>query len=99
METTIQFVNTEKNKIAENLVLEKLDQLYKHFDWIIRAKVFFKEEKDTNGKGKLCDVTISCPGPPIFASSNEETLEAAVAETIKDLTVQLNKRKSERQLH
>ena len=29
METTIQFVNTEKNKIAENLVFEKLDQLYK----------------------------------------------------------------------
>tara|TARA_R110000868_G_scaffold157599_1_gene384972 strand:- start:8114 stop:8413 length:300 start_codon:yes stop_codon:yes gene_type:complete len=99
METTIQFVNTEKNKIAENLVLEKLDQLYKHFDWIIRAKVFFKEEKDTKGKGKLCDINMSCPGPQIFATSNKETLEAAVAETIRDLTVQLNKRKSERQLH
>jgi ribosomal subunit interface protein len=99
METTIQFVQTEKNGSAENLALEKLNQLNKHFDWIIRAKVFFKEEKDTKGKGKICDITLSCPGPLIFATSNEETLEAATAETIRDLTVQLNKRKSERHLH
>jgi ribosomal subunit interface protein len=99
METTIQFVHTVKNTTAENLMFEKLDQLSKHFDWIIRAKVFFKEEKDTKGKGKICDITISCPGPQIFASSNEETHEAAAAETIRDLTAQLNKRKSEMNLH
>jgi ribosomal subunit interface protein len=99
METTIQFVHIEKNSTAEDLVFEKLAQLSKHFEWIIRAKVFFKEEKDSGGKGKICDITLSCPGPQIFASSNEETFEAAVTETIRDLTAQLNKRKSERQLH
>ncbi|UQD56759.1 HPF/RaiA family ribosome-associated protein [Flavobacterium sp. K5-23] len=99
METTIQFVQIEKNTTAEDLVIEKLNQLSKHFDFVIKAKVFFKEEKDTKGKGKICDITLSCPGPQIFASSNEETHEAAAAETVRDLTVQLNKRKAEMSSH
>lgn len=76
-----------------------LEQLGKHYDWIIRADVKFKEEKGTYGKGKICEVTLSCPGPRIFASSNKDTFEAAAAKTTRDLEVQLRKRKSEMQSH
>jgi putative sigma-54 modulation protein len=97
MEITTQFVQTETNGTADDFVFDKLENLSKHFKWLIRAKVIFKEEKSSNGKGKICEVILSCPGPQIFASSNEQTFEIAVAETVKDLEIQLNKRKSEMQ--
>lgn len=99
METIIQFVQTDNNAAAENLVIDKLENLSAKYDWLIRADVFFKEEKGTYGKGKICDIRLSCPGPRIFASSNEETFELAVAETIRDLEVQLKKRKGEMHSH
>lgn len=99
MESIIQFVQTEKNITAQQLVLEKIEQLSEKYDWLIRADVFFKEEKDTYGKGKICEIRLSCPGPRIFASSNEASFEASVAETIQDLGVLLEKRKSEMSTH
>ncbi len=99
MESIIQFVQTEADNTAKKLVLEKIEQLSKKYDWLIRADVFFKEEKDTYGKGKICEIRLSCPGPRIFASSNEASFEASVAETIRDLEIQLEKRKSEMNTH
>lgn len=95
MESIIQFVQTETNETAKKLVQEKLEQLFEKYSWLIRGDVFFKEEKDTYGKGKICEIRLSCPGPRLFASSNEESFEAAVAESINDLSIQLEKRKSE----
>ncbi|MEZ7504846.1 HPF/RaiA family ribosome-associated protein [Flavobacterium sp. Arc2] len=99
MEIITQFVQAETKNTADALVFEKLEQLGKHYKWIIRADVKFKEEKGTYGKGKICEIILSCPGPQIFASSNEDSFEAAVAETIRDIEVQLKKRKSEMQTH
>jgi ribosomal subunit interface protein len=95
MEITTQFVQTEPNDTANDLVFEKLETLAVHYDWLIRANVFFKDEKSSNGKGKICEIILSCPGSQIFASSDEESFEMSVAETIRDLEVQLRKRKSE----
>lgn len=95
MESIIQFVQSETNDTAKQLVLEKIEQLSKKYAWLIRADVFFKEEKDTYGKGKICEIRLSCPGPRLFASSNKESFEAAVAETMRDLEILLEKRKSE----
>jgi ribosomal subunit interface protein len=95
MEITTQFVQTEPNDTADELVFEKLETLATHYDWLIRAQVFFKDEKSSDGKGKICDIILSCPGPQVFASSDEESFEMSVAETIRDLEVQLRKRKSE----
>ena len=99
MEITSQFVQIPQNKTADDLVSKKLENLANHYDWIIRAKVIFKEDKSDNGKGKICEVMLSLPGPQIFASSNQESHEVAVAETIKDLEIQLKKRKSEMKSH
>jgi putative sigma-54 modulation protein len=99
MESIIQFVQTETDDTTKQLVLEKMEQLSKKYDWLIRADVFFKEEKDTYGKGKICEIRLSCPGPRIFASSNEESFEASATETVRDLEAQLEKRKSEMNTH
>jgi len=93
MKYTIQFVQTETDGSAENLVIKKIERLSRKFQEIINADIFFKEEKDTHGKGKICEIRLSLPGPRVFASSDEETYEAAVAETIRDLERQLAKKK------
>lgn len=99
MKTNIQFVNTEAKPSAEELVQRKLDKLENKYDWIISADVMFKEEKSTNGEGKTCAIAISLPGPQIHASSNEDSFEAAAAETVRDIDKQLKKRKAEMQSH
>ena len=95
MESIIQFVQTENNPRAKELAIKKINQLAEKYDWLIRADVFFKEENDSQGKGKQCEMRLSCPGPRIFASSKEESFESALSETVRDLEVQLEKRKSE----
>lgn len=93
MEIIVQFVNAEKSVSAEGLCRKKLEALGAKYDWVIRADVFFKEEKESAGKGKICDIRLSAPGPRIHAASDEGSFEAAVAETISDLEIQLEKRK------
>ncbi len=95
MDIIVQFVHADKNSAIETQVKEKLEDLKSKFDFIIRAEVFFKEEKADIEKGKICDIRLSLPGPRVHASSNESSFHAAVAETIRDLEKQLNKRKSE----
>lgn len=99
MKTNIQFVHSETKLSAEQLVQRKLDKLENKYDWVIAADVMFKEEKSTNGKGKVCAIELSLPGPKIHASSNEDSYEAAAAESVRDIEKQLKKRKAEMQSH
>ncbi|HHC80341.1 MAG TPA: 30S ribosomal protein S30 [Flavobacteriia bacterium] len=95
MEINIQFVKMPTSEHMEAFAIKKLKKLAKKYDWIIRAKVFLKLEQKPKGKGKICDIQLSVPGPRIFASSNEDSFEAAVDETIRDLQIMLKKRKKE----
>ena len=65
------------------------------YEWLIRADVFYKEENNKKGKGKVCEIRLSLPGPRIFAFSDEETFEAATDETLRDLDKQLQRRKKD----
>jgi ribosome-associated translation inhibitor RaiA len=51
------------------------------------SDVKFKEEKSLMERQDM-EVMLSCPGPRIFASSNEDSF-STVAETVRDLEVQL----------
>ncbi len=94
MKTNIQFVHMDTNIYVQELVIKKLKKISDKYDWIVSADVFYINEKDTHGKGKVCEIRLSVPGPRIFASSNEESFEKATDATIHDLQVQLKKRKS-----
>jgi putative sigma-54 modulation protein len=74
-------------------VTEKLDLLYEKYDWLIKAEVHFEVEHNDKTKGKICKIELSAPGPRIFARSNESNYEDSVKRTIKDLEIQLKKRK------
>lgn len=93
MQIIYEYNNVMASQGLENLVKEKLEDLEKKYDFVHRADVFFKTENRTNDKEKICDIRLSMPGPRIFASTNAETFQAALAETIMDLEDQLEKRK------
>ncbi|MCK5442052.1 MAG: ribosome-associated translation inhibitor RaiA [Maribacter sp.] len=94
MTIDIQYVQMATSEAMDSLLTTKLNKLAKKYDWIIRAQVRFKQENDPTGKGKICEMELSAPGPRIFAQSNEDDFEKAAAQTIKDLEKQLSKRKA-----
>jgi len=94
MKTIIQFVNMPTSETMEAYTIKKLERLHKVYDAIIALNVFFKKENDSKGKGNICEMEISIPGPRLFASSNEKNFELAVKNTISDLEKQLEKRKA-----
>ena len=93
MTINIQYVQMDKSEAMNAYVNDKLQKLGKKYDWIISCEVHFVKENDPTGNGKICKMELSIPGPRIFAVSNESTFENAVKKTIKDLEVQLKKRK------
>ncbi|TRZ44318.1 ribosome hibernation-promoting factor, HPF/YfiA family [Robertkochia solimangrovi] len=99
MTINIQFVRVDKNNFASALMEKKLEKLAEKFEWIIKAEVIFKEENDRKGKGSICEVTLSVPGPLIFAASKAENHEKALDQTINELKTQLNKRKAGMKAH
>ena len=99
MEVIVQFVKMPTSETMETFVRERLEKLEKKYDWIISADVFYKLENDPTGKGKICDIRLSVPGPRIFATSDEKSWEAATDETIRDIEKQLKKRKSSMATH
>ena len=82
-------------------VTDKLENLGKKYSWVISADVHFEHVNTPKGKdkGKVCKMELSLPGPRIFATSEEEKYEEAVKRTIKDLEVQLKKRKETYKTH
>lgn len=99
MKITVQFVNIDRSPYVEELLMKKLNKLFKKYEWIIQANVFFKMEKGSAGKGKICEIRLSVPGPRIFAFSDEDSFEKATDETINDLKRQLKTRKGEMKPH
>ena len=99
MTINIQYVHMATSEAMDEYVINKLNKLGKKYDWIIGAEVHFQVQHDPKGKGKICKMELSLPGPRIFATSNERNYELAVKETIKDLIVQLKKRKKIFQTH
>lgn len=100
MKMNIQFVQMDTNLNVEELLVKKLQKISKKYDWIVSTDVFYIEEKDTNsGKGKICEIRLSVPGPRIFASSNEDSFEKATDKTVRDIEVLLKKRKATMKSH
>lgn len=93
MTINIQYVQMPTSESMNAFVTEKLNKMADKYDWIIRAEVFFKQENDPTGKGKVCEIQLSAPGPRLFAKSTEEHFEKAAVATLEDLERQLKKRK------
>lgn len=95
MDARFQYVKLDRSEALEDFTQKKLDKLENRYDWIISAEVHFKKHEPEEPKGYICNISLSGPGPIIFAESNEESFEAAAAETVRDLERQLSKRKGQ----
>ncbi|MCL5127983.1 ribosome-associated translation inhibitor RaiA [Algibacter sp. L4_22] len=93
MQIIYQYHDVSANSSLEAIAKDKLESLQKKFNFVHRADVFFKVQNRTDDKEQICDIRLSLPGPRVFASTNAETFEAAIAETLQDLEIQLNKTK------
>ena len=93
MTINIQYVQMPTSESMSAIVITKLEKQANKYDWIIKADVFFKLENDPSGKGKICEIQLSAPGPRLFAKSNQDNFEKAAAATIKELENQLKRRK------
>lgn len=93
MMVNIQYIHIPTSESLSEIINLKLEKLEKKYSWIIKTEVFLKVEKNPTGKGKICEMEVSSPGPRIFAKSDEDNFEKAVAATISDLDKQLQKRK------
>jgi putative sigma-54 modulation protein len=96
IEVEHEFVKMRVSDAMEIMVNEKLAALKKRYDRIIRAKVFYKKDKDPNAKNFICEMELSFPGENLFAVSRATDLALAITETIKDLERQLRKWKSKK---
>ena len=93
MTINIQYVHMTTSEAMNEYVTDKLQKLGKKYEWVINAEVHFEVEHNDKLKGKICKIELSAPGPRIFAKSDEDNYEDAVKNTIKDLEIQLKKRK------
>ncbi|CAM4093877.1 ribosome hibernation-promoting factor, HPF/YfiA family [Zobellia roscoffensis] len=99
MQIIYEYHDVSASERLEGLAKEKLENLANKFDFVHRADVFFKKENRSDDQEMFCDIRLSMPGPRIFASSNSETFEAAMSETIRDLQDQLRKVKEKMTAH
>lgn len=93
MTLDIQYIHMPTSDAMSGIVTKKLEKLQKKYSWLLRADVFFKKQIDPTGKGRICEIKLNGPGFVIFATSDEDDFEKAVAATINDLKRQLSKRK------
>ncbi len=99
MTVNFQYVNIDVSNTLSALTEEKLEKLATKFEFLISAQVYFKHDEKDHNTGKICNMELSLPGPRIFATSNENSYEAAMVETISDLTRQIKKRKEVYKTH
>ena len=92
MVVNIQYQKMSASESLSKLLLKKLDRLGTKYQWVIKANVLFKEENDRTGEGKVCEIELSAPGPRLFAKTNTDNFEKAMAETVNELKRQLEKR-------
>ena len=94
MTISIQFVKIQTSETLHDYITRKLNKLGKKYPWVINVDVFIKLDSIPSGKGKICEIELSAPGPRIFAVSKEKNFEMAVKETISDIEKQLQKQKT-----
>ncbi|AVR46363.1 ribosome-associated translation inhibitor RaiA [Christiangramia fulva] len=99
MEAIFEFVQLDKSENLESFTQKKLNKLENKYNWIVRANVFFKRDENQKPDGYICEIKLSVPGPEIFAQSNENSFEAAIAQTVSDLERQCSKRKAKMTSH
>lgn len=92
-------INFEYHNVAASDRLEiytssKLDKLFKRYDFVVNADVYFKlQNTSTADKGKVCKVRLGTPGQVLFTEASNSKFETSINEVTRELETQLKRRK------
>jgi putative sigma-54 modulation protein len=100
MDVNFEYNNVKASNDLEEFCSEKLDKIADKYEFIVRAKVFFKlENTPTNETGKISEIQLSVPGSNLFAESSRENFKMSFADAIDKVKRQLEKRKDKMHAH
>ncbi len=99
MNVVFEYQNISGSKRLENHAEGVLNNLAKKYPFLIRGDVFFRKENTSDDSGHVCSIRLSAPGPRLFSSSDTMSFEESISECARELSKQLEKRKSTMQQH
>ncbi|MCK8481850.1 ribosome hibernation-promoting factor, HPF/YfiA family [Psychroserpens algicola] len=100
MTINYEYHDVTASESLEQYAEEKLKMIFDHYDFVIRADVFFKTENtSSDDTGMKCGIRLSAPGPRLFAESSHENFHEAISDTVSELKRQLQKRKEKMKTH
>ena len=100
MNYNFEYHDVSKSEALEGFTVEHLDKLVNKYDFLVRADIFFKTENTSSDQtGMKCGIRLSAPGPRLFAESSNKSFHEAVKVVIRELNVQLKKRKDKMKTH
>lgn len=92
MKLQIHSIHFTADKKLLDFVQEKTDKLEKFFNRVTDGEVFLRlNNSDT--KNKTVEIKLNIPGAQVFAKEEDATFEAAIDSAVKELEIQLKKRK------
>lgn len=95
MNTNFEYHDVTASETLEAFTEDKLKPVFKRYEFVTRADVFFKTENTSSDKtGMKCGIRLSAPGPRLFAESSHDTFKESVTETVTELLRQLEKRQA-----
>ncbi len=95
MTTNFEYHDISASERLEAFTEEKLKPVFKRYEFVTRADIFFKKENTSSDEtGMKCGIRLSAPGPRLFAESSHDNFEQSVAETVTELLRQLEKRQA-----
>lgn len=93
MTIAIEFVKIDRSASLSQYVVQKLNDVFAKYDWLVGVQVYIKKEKYPSTTAYICEMKVSLAGPQIFASSTKDNFEKAINATISDIVRQIEKRK------
>ena len=100
MNINFEYHDVSASQRLEALATEKINKLENKYDFMVAADVYFKREKTSSPQtGFIAGVRINVPGSTIFAESNTDSFESAIAKATNEVKVQLQKKKDKMQTH
>lgn len=93
MTIAIRYENMPESGSLNMILTKKLHKLSKRYPWLIRADVVFKIEKHHGQIERHCSITMSAPGPRLFADAMGDNFEKGAKIALERIERQLRKRK------
>lgn len=94
MQINYTYDDVKASARLEEMTTHRLNKLVDKYDFLVRAEVHFKKENtSTPDTGMICQITLSAPGPNLFAEASHKNFEMSIAESTEELERQLRRRK------